>query len=185
MIRTKLVRGVCERSAWCLATVHKKAHTLVWQYACGRQQSRQIHKPAQHTLHPHNQASPSPTAAQDSRFQPPASCWRAHTVQHSQLAGCSHSWRARRPGTTRRPRAGPFPHPMATPLHFYTLALGPWSPLARPSPQTREEAPPWPASPASRPRKRRENPASGANRHRRLRRPAPDTPSKLFNQLLL
>ena len=137
MIQTKPARGVCERGAWCLATVHKKAPTLVWQYACGRQQSRQTHKPAQHAPHPHNQALLSPTAAQHPRFQPPAGFRRAHTEQPSQLAGSSHSWRERRPGATRRPGAEAFSHSTTARVHFYTLDLGPGSPPARPCPQTR------------------------------------------------
>ena len=44
------------------------------------------------------------------RFYLPAGCWRAQTAQHSQLTRNSHIRRACRPGATRRPGAGPFPH---------------------------------------------------------------------------
>jgi len=111
--------------------------------ACGRQQSRPTHQPAQHALQPHNQASPSSTAPYDPRFQPPAGCWRAHTGQPSQLAGSSHSWRARRPGTARGPAAGPFPTLPPPPLHLNARDLGPGSPPPRLCPRGRAKAAFW------------------------------------------
>ena len=137
---------------------------LIWGCACERQQSRHTHKPAQHPLRPHNQASPSPTAGRDPRFQTPAGCWQAHTGQPSHLAGCSHGWRARRPDTAPRSREGAFAHSTTAPLHFYALAVATGSPPARPCPQTGQEATPRPPSPASRPGKRRRNPPSRQNR---------------------
>jgi len=117
---------------------------LIWGCACGRQQSRQTHEPAQHAPQPRNQASPSPTAVQDPRFQAPAGCRQAHTGQPSHLATGSHSWRARRPDTARRPGAEAFAHSFAIPLHLNHPALDPGSVPARSSPQMRQKAALWP-----------------------------------------
>jgi len=136
---------------------------LIWGCACERQHSRQTHKAAQHAPHPHNQALPSPTTAQDPRFQPPAGCQRAHNGQHGQLAASSHSWRARRPGATRRPGAEAFAHSTTTPLHFNHPALGPGSLPARPCPEARREAAPKPPGTPFLPGKRRRNPQSREN----------------------
>ena len=99
-----------------------------------------MHELAQHALQPRNHASPSPTAAQDPRFQPPAGCRRAHTGQHRHLATSSLRQRAPagRTPLANRPRAGPSAHSIAHPLHFNTSALGPGTPRPRPFPQARD-----------------------------------------------
>ena len=78
-----------------------------------------------------------PHRAQDPRFQAPAGCRQAHTGQPSHLAAGSHSWRARRPDTARRPGAEAFAHSFAIPLHLNHPGLGLGSVLARSSPQMR------------------------------------------------
>ena len=86
---------------------------------------------------------------------------------------------ARRPGATRRPGAEAFAHSTSTPLHFNRPGLGPGFLPARPYPATRYRAALGPPAP---PISAREAPRkSGIRRksNRRLRRPAPDTPSKL------
>eukprot|EP01043_Picozoa_sp_COSAG02_P065179 COSAG02_NODE_9757_length_2119_cov_2.147030_2_plen_256_part_00 len=76
-----------------------------------------MHELAQHALQPRNHASPSPTAAQDSRFQSPAGCRWAHTGQHRHLATSSLRQRAPagRTPLANRPRAGPSTHSIAHP----------------------------------------------------------------------
>ena len=83
----------CLRLLW-VTILHKKPHTFVWEMRSVGQQSPRTNEPAQDAPRTRNQASASPTAAQDPRFKRPAGCRRAHTGQHTQLAASSHSWRA-------------------------------------------------------------------------------------------
>ena len=65
-----------------------------------------------------------------------------------------------------------------------TLRTTPESMLAAPRPAARRRPAAAPPSPRSRPRKRHRNSPPSADRHRRLRPPAPDTPSKLDSKPL-
>jgi hypothetical protein len=167
MIQTKLARGVCERGAWCLATVHKKAHTLVWQCASARQQSQPTHRPPPHAPHPRNHASPSHTAAQDSRVQPPAGCRQADTGQHRQFASGSLRRRARRPvWAGHRSPTKPTLYTASKDANHptNTTRLGTWSLLTVQRPVARRRPITRPPSSRSRPPKRHRNLASHQNR---------------------
>ena len=90
-----------------------------------------------------NHALPSPASSPASSPQQP------HTARAP--AGRHH-----------RPKAGPLPHSMVTPLHFIVPVLNPGSVPARPSPAARRGAAPWAGK----------HPISVEKRPRRIRHPA-------------
>ena len=82
----------------------------------------------------------------------------AHPQAHPQQP---HTARALA-GRHHRPKAGPLPHSMVTPLHFIVPVLNPGSVPARPSPAARRGAAPWAGK----------HPISVEKRPRRIRHPA-------------
>ena len=78
-------------------------YVLIWGCACSSPPTTQTHQPTRHALHPRNDARHTPPRPYCPRFCIPAGCWQGQATQNSQLAGSSHSWRARRPDTTRQP----------------------------------------------------------------------------------
>ena len=93
----------------------------------------------------------------------------AHPQAHPQQP---HTARAPA-GRHHRPKAGPLPHSMVTPLHFIVPVLNPGSVPARPSPAARRGAAPWAGKhPISVEKAPAENSPSGADLTHRLHRPA-------------
>ena len=93
----------------------------------------------------------------------------AHPQAHPQQP---HTARAPA-GRHHRPKAGPLPHSMVTPLHFIVPVLNPGSLPARPSPAARRGAAPWAGKhPISVEKAPAENSPSGADLTHRLHRPA-------------
>ena len=110
---------------------------LICNSAYSRPPSAHKHQPSQHTLQPRNEAAHNQPRPSCTCFRLHSGCCQARKAQPSHLTDISRSWRARRPGATRRPGAKAFSHSTTVPLHFYTLVLGPGSPPARTCPQTR------------------------------------------------
>lgn len=144
MIRTKLARGECERGAYGPGTIHKEPPTLVW-LCCLWEAAEPTYTRASATCATRTQpgfAQPHSTLRTTfvSTRWLPAGTHDAAQPAHRQQQHTARAPAARRPDSTRRPAAGPFPTLPPPPLHLNTLRLGPWASPPRLCPRGRNAA---------------------------------------------